>query len=127
MKNTIKMNNYSELISDANLSELLDINDIFNQLDGMEVSVTLWHMAISKTGYGHWRVSVELELNYQKLAVSHTTTDSMSIDNYNSDEDEIDGDGDNRKIQGFSSLLSGCINANEEKIIDFVCCEDVED
>ncbi len=138
MKNAIYINNYDSYITNEALSVIFNNISIDPQHEfDSEVKVTLWHLSVTKTGYGHWKVSVELELNERKLTITHTTTDSMSIDDYNSEEGDIDGDWDaetetwskdaeERRPRGFGSLLSQCITNNEEEIINFVLEADEE-
>lgn len=65
-----------------------------------------YYLRIRQTCYGHWEVTT----NYYGKEISCTTTDSMSIDDYNSDEYERDGR-ELRRKRGYLCLRSQCIRA----------------
>ena len=82
MKNQITINrNYTSLTE-----EMID-NAL--TIEGAEVYV--YHVGHRKTGYGHWFVELKIKLNDEYVKFGMTTTDSVSIDNWNND-DENDGD-----------------------------------
>ena len=62
------------------------------------------NLEIRKTGYGHWKISME----YYGKTISTITTDSVSIDDYNSN----DGDKDGRQLRrkrGFTVLKNAIV------------------
>lgn len=128
MKNTIWVNNYDSYITNEALAALFNGINIDPQTHfDSEVKISLWHLNTTKTGYGHWRIAVELELNDRQLRITTTTTNSIAIDDYHSEEGDENEDGDNRQCIGFESLLSECINDNEEEIIEFILEETEND
>lgn len=62
------------------------------------------YIRILKTGYGHWRVTIE----YYGKEISCTSTNSTAIDDYNSDPDERDGR-ELRQKRGFNALRNEII------------------
>lgn len=135
MKNTVFINNYNNYISNEAVSAMFNDISIDPQFNfDKEVTISLWHLSKTVSGYGHWRIAVELELNERKLTISTTTTDSMAIDDYNSEDGDMDGDyneeteewdddAEERRPRGFRNLLSECIQDNEQEIIDFILDE----
>lgn len=90
--------------------------------EDLEVSVSLWDVSTAFTVYGHWKITVELELNFgtnkKKLVLAHITTNSEAIDNYN------DSYNDARKSEGYLSLFSECVNANEAEVYEMLDTEE---
>jgi len=126
MKATIFVNTMKDYIADEQIVEVMEgLNDpFFGKFvsEDLEVSISLWNVATSFTGYGHWKITVELELIFgkekKKLVLTHTTTDSRAIDNRN------DSDDDGRKSEGYLSLFSECVNANEDKVYEALDVEE---
>jgi hypothetical protein len=53
-----------------------DIETLENQTQEIEV----WNIQKTFTGYGHWKITFDIRFKDEKCIFSHTTTDSMSID-----------------------------------------------
>ena len=126
MKATIFVNTLKAYITDEQIVEVMEgLNDPFLGefvKDNLEVSVSLWNVSTALTGYGHWKITVELELAFggekKKLVLTHTTTDSDAIDDCKNSDD------DNRKAEGYLTLFSSCVNANEDEVYEALDIED---
>lgn len=113
MNNTVNINTYSHHITDEQLTAIFNKISIDPQQDYTTPIVDLWDLSIRQTGYGHWRISVHIDINGEEVKISTITTDSISIDNYNSEDDDEIG-------EGFINLLTECINDNEDEIISVI-------
>jgi hypothetical protein len=126
MKATTFVNTLESYITNQQIVEVMEgLNDPFYGKfvkEDLEVSVSLWDVRALISGYGHWKVTVELELNFgknkKKLVLTHTTTNAEAIDNYNDCED------DELKSEGYLSLFSACVNAKEYEVYEALDVED---
>lgn len=87
--------------------------------DSSNNTISFWHMDTRFSGYGHWRVTVDLIINDEHHTFSHTTTDSMAIDDMNDDDTE-------RSNNGYESLFSECVSAKRDEIYE-ACFPEVEE
>jgi hypothetical protein len=99
----VYINNYESLISNEELDDLLPEIPT-------DCQISLWDLSIRITGYGHWKLSVELEINGGKEIFTTITTNSTAIDDYNNNNDE------NRSADGFKELLAEVIRNNSSEI-----------
>lgn len=128
MKATIFVNTLENYISNKEIISIMEgLNDPFyGQIvkENIEVSVSLWDVRATMTGYGHWKISVKLVLEFsghkKELVLTHTTTDSLSIDAKN------DSNNDERKAEGYLSLFSECMNNNDNEVYEALDVEGEE-
>ena len=99
----VYINTYDSLISNEELDQLLPNVPT-------DCRISLWNLSITQTGYGHWIISVELEINGEKEIYSTITTNSTAIDAYNDKDDE------ERSSEGFKELLSEVLSKNADEI-----------
>lgn len=66
------------------------------------------NLTVIMTGYGHWRI----ECDYRGKRIGTTTTNSVSVDDWNSGHYERDQDGFNRRKKGYEDLINEIIRAN---------------
>ena len=89
----IKTNAYEKFLANEELDEMLPEN-----LPD-EFSISLWNVSVTQScSYGHWNVSVELEINGTIHVYNVVSTDSIAVDDYNSNDSE-------RVSAGVKSLL----------------------
>lgn len=43
-------------------------------------AVWIWHVTHQKTGHGHWRIILDIDIDDKKIILSRTITDSIMID-----------------------------------------------
>jgi len=86
---------------------------VANALTISNCDVKVWRVSSQWTGYGHWKVTTELEVNGKEIKCSITTTDSVSIDNWNEDESVIDG---------FAAM---CIERYQDELTELVWVDDL--
>lgn len=115
MKATVFVNTLSDYIADQDIIDVMEgLNDPFYGKfvkEDMDVSVSLWDVDTRMTGYGHWKITVKLKINDHDLVLTKTTTDSESIDNLRDDDS---------KSEGYLSLFSECLNANEDEVYELL-------
>lgn len=112
MTASIFVNTLSNYITNDQLAE--SIFPYLPDQDG-EVNVSLWDVRVSMTGYGHWKISVVLELNDEKITLAKTTTNSTAVDTMKQSDDTNEN---NEKEEAYLSLLDECLRGNEENIMD---------
>jgi len=66
------------------------------------------NLSITKTGYGHWRVSC----TYRGKTISTTTTNSIAVDDFKSNYGEKNEDNQNRIKLGYIQLCQEIIDDN---------------
>lgn len=71
-------------------------------------SIYVYHVSKQMTGYGHWKLSVTVEIDGEKFELSNETTDSMMIDSW-SEDGELNLD---TLVSAFDSVIT----ANEYEI-----------
>lgn len=126
MKGTIFVNTMDRYITDQQIVEVMEaLTDPFYGKfvsKELEVSVSLWDVRASMSGYGHWKITCDLELNFagnkKKVVLTKTTTDSEAIDNRNDSGDDA------RRAEGYLSLFTECLYANESDIYEALDIED---
>ncbi len=91
------------------------IQDALNPLTEEDYTPEIYFRDIrfSFTGYGHWRVTIEIDIDGRECEWSTVTTDSMAIDDANDDDDD-------RRREGYLSLFNVVISDNEESIIEYL-------
>ena len=96
-------NSYSNLISNDELGNLLPTLP-------SDAQISLFDFRIEKTsGYGHWRITIDLKINEEEEKYTVITTNSTAVDAYNSDEEE-------RQSEGIKELLSEVLTSNAAEI-----------
>lgn len=85
-------------------------------------TVWVWYISKQQTGYGHWRLTLEIEVNGSKHNLTHITTDSQMIDDWNSDDDD-------RRESGINEAIEYTLRNNEDELqgLDKVTPDEVED
>lgn len=63
-------------------------------------------------GYGHWKLTVELRINDQKLVLWTVTSDSQLIDEWRTDDREVNQ-------ETMAQVVAIVLAANEDKLEDF--------
>lgn len=121
MKSSVIHNALTPYITNEQIAEVMDgLNDpFFGQTipEDIEVSVTLWDVSFLQSGYGHWRVRVEMDINGVRKTFFHITTDSVAIDAANqSDNTNENGE----KEAGYLSLFDECMRANEDAVYEII-------
>ncbi len=117
MKKTIGFNHLDNHLSDEQIQSIF--NDITNvdypniPVD-LDISISVKSLSTMPSGYGHWKVTVDLDINGEHLELTRITTDSTAIDAKN------DYDNNERQSEGYYSLLSECITKNEDAIFQFI-------
>lgn len=107
MKAIIKSNFLeNQIANEQAISVLENLNDpFFGQFvkEDTEVSITLQDVNVLFSGYGHWKITVKMEVNNQIQILTTTTTDSEAVDN-----------------KDYLSLFTECMNDNEEKFYEIL-------
>jgi len=67
------------------------------------------NLTVRPSGYGHWKI----ECDYRGKRIRTTTSDSISVDNFNSEFGEKDKHGTNRRKIGYIELCQEIIDSNE--------------
>ena len=115
MKASVFVNTLSNYIADQDIINVMEgLNDPFYGKfvkEDMDVSVSLWDVSTQMTGYGHWKITVKLEINGSELILTSTTTDSEAIDNIRDDDS---------KSEGYIILFGQCLNANEDEVYEML-------
>ena len=104
------MNTIHNFISGSNLTDE-QINDAL-PCDGATVYV--WNVSKIKTGYGHWKVTTDVEVGGKRLNLSIITTDSVAIDQWTGSDDDWE-DRSQEVIDGFAIQ---CLEENHRAICD---------
>lgn len=68
----IYINNYENLIPNKELDELLPNVPT-------DCQISLWDLSTAQTGYGNWKILVELEINGEKETFTTITTNSTVL------------------------------------------------
>lgn len=80
-----------------------------NVIPGIE-SIYVYHISNQFRSYGHWKLSVTVEVDGKRLELSHITTDSMMIDDWSNDG--------GLNLDTLVSAFDSVISANEYEIAD---------
>lgn len=75
--------------------------------------VWLWNVSKTETGYGHWKIAVELEIDGEKIELTHTTTNSRLIDAWKDDAGEVNQ-------STITTVIDMTLSANDNKMVEFV-------
>jgi hypothetical protein len=88
----------------------------FNALTESQVEETLLisghdilinHITYPKTGYGHWKLKLNITLDGQSITLKKTTTDSVMIDAMSHENDEVSNEA---YASAILYVLSKCAN-----------------
>lgn len=104
----------------------IDLSQIDTLLPFENSSVWLWHITHKKTGYGHWQLILDLDIDDKKIILSYVTTDSHMIDYW----DGLDENATSMlppdyigRVQAIAAILEH----NEETLLDFIAAREVEE
>lgn len=89
-----------------------------NVIPGIE-TINVRSIQKQMTGYGHWKITVSVELDGTELTLTAITTDSVMIDEWN------DEDG-NYNLDTLVNAFDSVITENEYEIADALIADETE-
>lgn len=104
----------------------LDYNHIDGLLPFENSSVWIWHVTFKKTGYGHWQLIIDMDIDHKKIILSAITTDSHMID-YWSGIDENCTSKLPADYVGRVRAITAVLEHNEETLLDFIAVKEQEE
>lgn len=108
MTNTINTPGYLNELNLQSIDEALPF-------EGKEVWI--WSIENRMTGYGHWRLSLEIEINGDRHTLATTTTDSLMIDYWDGLDGEDHGILDDDYVGKFDAIET-VLKGNEERLLE---------
>lgn len=90
----------------------MEVESIDNALPFEGKNVYVKEISKRQTGYGHWKITLRMDVNDKELSLNMTTTDSQGIDKW-SDEDGYN-------METLSGFACRVIENNESEIEEFI-------
>ena len=78
---------------------LKKLDYLFTYVGLENAEIKLWNLKTTFKSYGHWVVTLEMEINGEKVTIKELTTNSQMIDNFKDEEDAI------TKIEALISVI----------------------
>jgi hypothetical protein len=96
----------------------VDVNLIDTLLPFENMEVKLWHIDNVQTGYGHWALLLDIDVNGNREILRAVTTDSKMIDYWNGDEDNKLPDHYAPDYEGRLQAIEVVLTANEGQLME---------
>ena len=115
------MNNYiTSRVSGVDTNAI----DVLLPLEFEEKKVVLWHIDKVQTGYGHWKLLLDIDVEGERHILAAMTTDSIMIDYW--DGKEHPGEGPSWLEDDYVGRLTAIdvvLNANQDQLIELLPTE----
>jgi hypothetical protein len=96
----------------------VDVNHIDTLLPFENMEVKLWHIDNVQTGYGHWALLLDIDVNGTREILRAVTTDTQMIDYWNGDEDNELPDHYAPDYEGRLQAIEVVLTANEGQLME---------